>query len=108
MSPACTKNGGAPGIHCLHMRLISPKFGDSGLFSDSSVSCDIRVWTRYSEVVDNTMACNESSDFQQVISHALQRLATPSMVHMRFGKLSSSFNIISNWALILDVIVFPG
>ena len=26
------------------------------------------------------MACNESSDFQQAISHALQRLATPSMV----------------------------
>ena len=26
------------------------------------------------------MACNESSDFQQAISHALQRLATPTMV----------------------------
>ena len=26
------------------------------------------------------MACNQSSDFQQAISHALQQLVTPSMV----------------------------
>ena len=64
------------------------------------------------------MACNESSDFQQTISHALQRLVTPSMVlkpeqravsklsticlhlaHMRFGKPLSSFNVISNRVL---------
>ena len=32
-SPACGKNGGAPGTHCLRMRLISPKRGDSRLFS---------------------------------------------------------------------------
>ena len=31
------------------------------------------------------MACNESSDFQQTISHALQRLATPSMVLQTFN-----------------------
>ena len=67
------------------------------------------------------MACNESSGFQQAISHALQRFATPSMVlkteqralsklstlplhfaHLRFGKPSSSFNVISNRAFILD------
>ena len=29
------------------------------------MSCDIRVWTRYSQ--DNIMACNESLDFQQAI-----------------------------------------
>jgi len=62
------------------------------------------------------MACNES--FQQAISHALQTLATPSVVlkpeqraisqlfactlHTRFGEPLSSFNIISNRALILD------
>ena len=33
LSPACAKNGGAPGTHCLRMRLISPKCGDSRLFS---------------------------------------------------------------------------
>ena len=50
-SPAHVKNGEAPGTHCLRMRLISPRCGDSGLFSDSSVSCDIRVQTRYSKIV---------------------------------------------------------
>ena len=49
--PARAKNGGAPGTHCLRMRLISPRCGDSGLFSDSSVSCDVRVRTRYSKLV---------------------------------------------------------
>ena len=34
------------------------------------------------------MACNESLDFQQAISHALQRLPTPSMVFQNF-QLSS-------------------
>ena len=65
-SPARAKNGEAPGTHCLRMRLISPRCGDSGLFSDSSVSCDVRVRTRYSKLV-RIMACtcNESSDFQQ-------------------------------------------
>jgi len=32
-SQACAKNGGAPGTHCLRMRLISPKCGDPRLFS---------------------------------------------------------------------------
>ena len=36
------KNGRAPGT-CSHMFLISPKYGDFRLFSDSSVLCDIRV-----------------------------------------------------------------
>ena len=54
------------------------------------------------------MACNESSDFQQAISQALQRwfskLSTLRLhfAHMRFGKPSSLFNVISNGALILD------
>ena len=50
-SPARAKNGEAPGTHCLRMRLISPTCGDSGLFSDSSVSCDVRVRTRYSKLI---------------------------------------------------------
>ena len=50
-SPARAKNGEAPGTHCLSMRLISPKCGDSGLFSDSSALCDVRVRTRYSILV---------------------------------------------------------
>ena len=50
-SPARAKNGGAPGTHCLHMRLISPRCGDSGLFSDSSALCDVRVRTRCSILV---------------------------------------------------------
>ena len=33
-SLAREKNGGAPGTHCWHIRLISPRSGDSGLFSD--------------------------------------------------------------------------
>ena len=85
-SPARAINGEAPGTHCLHMRLISPRCGDSGLFSDSSVSCDVRVRIRYSKLVRIIiMACNESSNFQQAISHALQRLATPSMVLKTFN-----------------------
>ena len=57
------------------------------------------------------MACNESLDFQQAISHALQRLqyGSPKLstlrldfAQMRFSKPSSSFNIISDRALILD------
>ena len=65
--------------------------------------------------------CNESSDFQQAVSH---RLATLSMVlkleqravsklqlfactsHTRFGKPSSLFNVISNRALMLDASLF--
>ena len=47
-SPARTKNGEVPGTHCLRMCL---RCGDSRLFSDSSVSCDIRVQTRYSKLV---------------------------------------------------------
>ena len=43
---------------------------DTGLFLDSSVSCDVRAWTRYSKLV-RIMACNESLGFQQAISHAL-------------------------------------
>ena len=50
-SSARAKNGEAPGTHCLCMRLIFPRCGDSGLFSDSSMSCDVRVRTRYSELV---------------------------------------------------------
>ena len=50
-SLARTKNGEAPGTHCLRMHLISPRCGDSGLFSDSSVPCDVRVRTRYSKLV---------------------------------------------------------
>ena len=45
-SPAHVKNGEAPGTHCLRMRLISPRYRDSGVFSDSSVLCDVRVRTR--------------------------------------------------------------
>ena len=49
-------------------------------------------------------------DFQQAISHALQRLPTPSMVLQTFNsplalrtdELSSSFNVISDRGLILD------
>ena len=51
LSPARAKNGEAPGTHCLHMHLISLRCGDSGLFSDSSASCDITVRTRYSKLV---------------------------------------------------------
>ena len=43
-SLACAKNR-VPGTHCLRMCLVSPRCGDSGLFSDSSVPCDVRVWT---------------------------------------------------------------
>ena len=50
-SPARAKNGEAHGTHCLRMRLISPRCGDSGLLSDSSVLCDVRVRTRYSILV---------------------------------------------------------
>ena len=50
-SPARAKNGEAPGTHCLRMRLISPRCGDSGLFSDSSALRDVRVRTRYSILV---------------------------------------------------------
>ena len=50
-SPAHAKNGEAPGTHCLRMRLISPRCGDSGLFSDSSALCDVRVWGGYSILV---------------------------------------------------------
>ena len=46
-SPVHVKNGEAPGSHCLRMHLISPRCGDSGLFSDSSTLCDIRVRTRF-------------------------------------------------------------
>ena len=45
------RKGEAPGTHCLHMRLILQRSGDSRLFSDSSVSCDVRVWTQYSKLV---------------------------------------------------------
>ena len=45
------QKGEAPGTHCLHMRLILPRSGDSRLFSNSSVSCDVRVWTQYSKLV---------------------------------------------------------
>ena len=79
-SLACKKNGGAPGAHCLRMHLISPRCGESGLFSDSSVLCDVRARTRYSILVKIIMVCNESPDFQQAISHPLQRLVTPGMV----------------------------
>ena len=109
------KNREAPGTHCLRMRLISPRCGDSRAFSDSSVSCDIRVQTRCSKLVRiNIMACNESLDFQQAISHALQQLQlwfSTLRLHfaqIRFGKPSSSFNVISDRVLILDAIVFPG
>ena len=78
--PACAKNGGVPGTHCLRMRLIFLRCGDSGLFSDSSVSCDVRVWTRYSEPVRITYT-HRNSDFQQAIS---QRLATLSTVLQTF------------------------
>ena len=47
---AC-ENGGVPGTHFFRMCVISPKCGDSGLFSDSSVSCDVRARTRYSKFV---------------------------------------------------------
>ena len=40
MSPVHAKNGKVPGTHCLCMRLISP-----------SVSCAVRVRTRYSKLV---------------------------------------------------------
>ena len=50
-SPARAKNGEAHGTHYLHMCLISPRCGDSGLFSDSSVLCDVRVRTWYSILV---------------------------------------------------------
>ena len=50
-SPEHAKNRGAPGTHCLSMRLISPRCEDSGLFSDSSALCDVRVWIRYSILV---------------------------------------------------------
>ena len=51
-SPACAKKGRAPGTHyTLCMSLISPRCGDSELFSDSSVLCDVRVWTQYSILV---------------------------------------------------------
>ena len=33
-----------PGTHCLHMCLISPRCGDSRLFSDTSMLCDMRLW----------------------------------------------------------------
>ena len=63
---ACEKRRSAWYTHFLRMRLISPRCGDSGLFSDSSMSCDVRVWTRYSKLVritcqDNIMACYEFS-----------------------------------------------
>ena len=50
-SLARAKNGGAPGTHCLRMRLISPRCGDSGLFSDSSALRDIRVRIQYSILI---------------------------------------------------------
>ena len=62
-SPARMKNGGKPGTHCLHMCLISPRCGESGILSDSSVLCDVRVRTIKYTCQDNIMACNESLDF---------------------------------------------
>ena len=112
--PIACKKRKAPGTHCLRMRLISPRCGDSGLFSDSSVSCDVRVRTRKSKLVRIIIvACNESLDFQQAISHVLQQLPTPSMVfqtcnsactsHTRFGKPPPLFNVcIFDRVLILD------
>ena len=51
LPPVCAKNGEVPGTHCLRMHLIFPRCGDSGLFYDSSVLSDVRVWTRYSILV---------------------------------------------------------
>ena len=60
------------------------------------------------------MARNEISDFQQAISHALSRFRPQvwfsklstlhfHFAHMRFDKPSSSFNVISNRALIVSL-----
>ena len=49
--PCAREKREALGTHYLRMRLISPRCGDSRLFSDSSVSCDVRVRTRYSKFV---------------------------------------------------------
>ena len=44
-SSRCTKNGGVPGTHCLHMCSNSTRCGVYGLLCDSSVLCDVKVWT---------------------------------------------------------------
>ena len=108
-SPARAKNGEAPGTHCLRMRLISPKCGDSGLFSDSSALCDVRVRTRYSilvRIMDNIIhgqntitACNESSDCSTATDFlnfvrfiiTVSKLSTLRLhfAHMRFAEPSS-------------------
>ena len=59
-SSAHAKNGEAPGTRCLRMCLISPRCGDSGLFSDSSVSCDVEfgldiVWNE--SILSNKVTC---------------------------------------------------
>ena len=108
-SPARAKNGEAPGTHCLRMRLISPRCGDSGLFSDSSVLCDVRVRTRYSKLVRIMKVRIFSKQFIKPFSDLrpqvwFSKLSTLRLhfAHMRFSKPSSWFNVISNRALILD------
>ena len=111
-SPARAKNGEAPGTHCLRMHLISPRYGDSGLFSDSSMLCDVRVRTRYSILVRiiqwrvmkvQITAQLDLLNFVRSII-AISKLSTLylHLTHLRFSKPSSSFNVISNRALILD------
>ena len=109
------KNGGAPGTHCLCMRLISPRCGDSGLFlilpCYVTPEFGLDIYNILVRIL-NVMACNESSDcsiatdllnFVRSII-AASKLSTLSLdfAHLRFGKMSSSFNIISNRVLILD------
>ena len=105
-----TKNREAPGTHCLRMRLISPRYGDSGVFSDSSMLCDIRVRTRHSILVRIliTMACNEKFGATDLLNFVrsiitISKLSTLHLesTHLRFSKPPLSFNV-TNRALIVD------
>ena len=119
--PGACENRGAPGTHCLHMHLISPRCGESGLFSDSSMLCDVRARTRYSILVRiikwrvmkvqifSKRFLMPFSDLRPQVwfsrwskEPSLNFQLFPCTSHTRFAKPSSSFNVISYRAFILD------
>ena len=62
----CAKSGGALGTHCLRLR--QDVHGDSRLFSDSSVSCDVRIRIQYSKLVRNFQLSSCTSHAWDLVS----------------------------------------
>ena len=112
--PGAREKREAPCTHCLRMRLISPGCGDSGLFLDSSVSCDVRVWTRYSKLVRiiqwrvikvrifSKQFLMPFTDFRPQLWFSKLSTLRLHFGQMRFSKPSSSFNVKSDKVLIAD------